>query len=166
MANRLEQVPLSYWCADKSTQVQFEPTSALPPQEFITACFVYAKYQNQIVICKGPRGWGLPGGHREAKESPEDCIRREALEEAAIELGDVMLVGQWVATKLIDSPHNKNYPKIGYQLLYLAQVTNLLVFEPKHETSERMLVTPDDLGRFHHNYGAVENILLYIHQNY
>ena len=166
MANRLEKFPTDHWGADNSTSVQFEPAAVLPPRNLITACFVFPIYQNQIVLCKDSRGWGLPGGHREAEETPEDCIRREALEEAEIRLGDITLIGQWVAIKIFDSPFNQKYPQIGYQLLYFAQVTSLLPFKSNHETTERTLVTKEGLRKLHHNYSAIEDIMHFISKNY
>ncbi len=40
----------------------------------------------------GDGTWGMPGGHLEYGESFEECARREALEEAGIELGHMQFV--------------------------------------------------------------------------
>ncbi len=166
MTNSLEQFSTTLWGKDKSTSARLETTSILPPIELVTACFVYPIYQNRIVLSKTPRGWGPPGGHREPNETPEDCVRREALEEAAICLGSLTLVGRWVATKIFDSPYNQKYPQIGYQLLYLASVTNILPFEANHETTDRIITTIDKLQKLHHDYEAVKDILFYAHSKY
>jgi hypothetical protein len=56
---------------------------------------------------------------------PEECARREAVEEAAAILGKLQLIGRWVTKKKFHSPHNQKYPDQGYQLLYLAPVLEL-----------------------------------------
>src|SRR2546427_8245494 len=41
----------------------------------------------------GAGTWSPPGGHLELGEDPIDCVRREAFEEAGIELGSFKFVG-------------------------------------------------------------------------
>jgi len=41
----------------------------------------------------GAGTWSPPGGHLEYGEDPVDCVRREALEEAGVELGACRFVG-------------------------------------------------------------------------
>ena len=64
-----------YWGADRSTEVIFEPTNELPPQDLVTACMVLALYdKDKIVLSKPERGWGILGGHREQGETAEECL--------------------------------------------------------------------------------------------
>ena len=46
----------------------------------------------RIVISRPKRGWELPGGHVEAGESPDECIRREADEECRIAIGKLTVI--------------------------------------------------------------------------
>ncbi|HHT9138689.1 MAG TPA: NUDIX domain-containing protein [Candidatus Wunengus sp. YC60] len=161
-----EQFQTVYWGEDRSTRVRFEESNILPPEELITSCFVFPVYQRQIIISKAPRGWGLPGGHRELNESAEDCARREALEEAAIQLGKLTLVGHWIVRKEFESEYNQSYPPIAYQLLFLAEVTAVLQFIPNHEITERASVTFDELKSLHHNYDSVKDIIKFMSNKY
>lgn len=54
----------------------------------------------------GAGGWCFPGGHLEYGESVEECARRELLEEAGIEAGD-MIVGPY--TNDIFEEEEKHY---------------------------------------------------------
>lgn len=141
---------LVYWGEDKSTRVQFEPTVTLPAGP-ISACMVFALYDGKLAMSYPKRGWGLPGGHMEQAETPEECIRREAVEEAAIELGELRLIGQWKAAKQFDSEFNRYYPDTAYQLLYVSEVVKVHDFVPQFEVSQRAFVALDDVMDFHHD---------------
>ncbi len=166
MTAHLENFPLTFWGEDKSTSARFEISDVLPPIDQITSCFVLPIYRGRIVMVKAPRGWGFPGGHREVSEQPEDCIRREALEEASIELGSLTLIGYWKAIKEFDSPFNQKYPPIAYQLFYLSEVSSLLPFVGIYETKERALITPEELKKIHQNYDSIEYIMKFVYDNY
>ncbi len=55
---------------------------------------VIVKKENQVLIGKrknipGNGEWGFPGGHLEFRESFEQCIRREVMEEAGIKIKNI-----------------------------------------------------------------------------
>jgi ADP-ribose pyrophosphatase YjhB (NUDIX family) len=148
-----------HWGDDRSTEVVFEPISTLPPKELISSCFVFALYEgNKVIMTKPKRGWGLPGGHREGDETAEECVQREAAEEASITLKDVQL-GRWVAKKKFDSPFNQHYPDLAYQLLFVANVDSLNDFSSEFETSERAIVPLSRIKDLHHNFDNFEAVL-------
>src|SRR5687768_2969605 len=139
-----------YWGKDNSTEVVFEANDQLPTKEQITSCFVFALHDDNVIMAKSVRGWGLPGGHREDEETAEECVRREANEEASITLTDLKLIGRWSAKKIFHSTHNEKYPDVGYQLLYIAKVKDLQQFQPQFETSERAIVPLTEIENYHH----------------
>lgn len=151
-----------YWTDDRSSEVNFNASKSLPPTELISACFVFPLYKGDVILSKPKRGWGLPGGHREVGESAEECVRREASEEASIELGELELVGYWEIKKKFHSSFNKKYPDLAYQLLYIADVTALKPFKQEFETSERKVVTISSIHSYHHNFKDFEQVLEYI----
>lgn len=151
-----------YWISDHSSEVNFQPISALPDKELVSSCFVFALHEDGVIMSRPERGWGLPGGHREGEETPEECVRREADEEASIELGDLRLIGRWEAKKKFHSPLNEKYPEIAYQLLYVADVTKVLPFKKEYETSERAIVPLPKVKEYHHNFDDFEEIFKYI----
>ena len=155
--------PEIYWGNDSSTRVRFTPLTEVPPGT-ITSCFVVAITPNgHIAISRPERGWGLPGGHVEAGESPEDCVRREANEECGITLGKLTVIGGWLAEKVKETEYNAKYPKRAYQLMYLAQVEVISDnYTPQHEILERKFIPIEDFPKYHHSFDSYESIYNYI----
>jgi 8-oxo-dGTP diphosphatase len=152
-----------YWGPDQSTEVIFEATDELPPIEQITACIVAALHDNDnLVLSRPERGWGLIGGHIEPGETPEECVCREADEEAAAVLGELQLIGRWATKKRFHSPHNEKYPERGYQLLYLAPVLELKEFTPQLEIFERAVVSFSEIHQYHHRFDDFADVMHYI----
>lgn len=155
--------PEIYWGNDSSTRVRFTPLTEVPPGT-VTSCFVVAITPNgHIAISRPERGWGLPGGHVEAGESPEDCVRREANEECGITLGKLTVIGGWLAEKVKETEYNAKYPKRAYQLMYLAQVEVISDnYTPQHEILERKFIPIEDFPKYHHSFDSYESIYNYI----
>lgn len=140
----------------------FEPVNLVPPKDQVSACMVVALHEGNIVLSRPKRGWGLVGGHREPGETAEDCIRREAIEEAAIELGELQLIGRWKTQKVFESKENFQYPPLAYQLLYVADVTKINDFMPLLEVEERTIVPLESLPDLHHNFADFEQVYEFI----
>ena len=156
--------PITYW--GKNTEVQFMPMDKIVPIDQITSCFVFAMHDNKLLMIRPERGWGLPGGHREPNETPEDCVRREALEEAVVELGELDLIGAWEAKKIIKTEKNAKYPDLAYQILYFAKVEKIMPFRSDFEVLERTFVDIKDVPQFHAGYPNFEAIFLYTLNKY
>lgn len=154
--------PILYWGEDRSTKVQFQPADVLPDDELVSACFVFAEMDGFVAMSKPKRGWGLPGGHREAGETAEACLQREAMEEAGVELDELRLIGYWATSKLFESEHNRQYPSKAYQLLYIGKVVKVHNFTPQHEVSERAFVPLHQVGEWHHDNETFRDIADFI----
>lgn len=155
------QFRTTYWGKDRSTEVTFKPSEELPPQDRVTACMVIAIHDGRLVMSKPARGWGIIGGHLEPGESVEMCVRREAMEEAAVELGELKLAGHWATRKLFESDENSQYPSEGYQLLFEADVTKVHAFTPQLEIKDRTFVALDRVHEYHHDFDLFEDIWAY-----
>jgi len=163
MANHSSGFKKIYWGENNSTEVQFHTAESLPKNtDNITSVMGAIFHEGKLLLTKPRRGWGLPGGHIEANESPEECLKRECIEEAGVEIDNLKLIGYWKTRKLINLDSNKQYPNEGYQLLYIAQAPKINDFIPMHEVTDRKFVYPDEVKKFHHNYENFEEILKYI----
>ncbi len=166
MKNRSYNFPVVYWGKDKSTKAQFVPSNTIPNYSEITSCMVCVFDGKKLLLTKPPRGWGLPGGHLEKGEEPEECAKREVYEEAAVKISNLRSVGLWKIEKVFDSDHNKKYPDLAYQILFIADPEKIDKFISSHESLERKFVNIEDVKKYHHNFINFAEILRYIKDRY
>ena len=86
-----------------------------------------------LVLEKSDGKWTLPGGWADVNESPSQGIRREVLEEAGCEVGELELVA------LIDRaahPYTRNYPHSVYKLFFYSFCAKRQPFPVNHETEK------------------------------
>ena len=151
----------TYW-ANKTTKVQFEPLSQVPNGVPVTSCMVFTENDGSVLLSHPGRGWGLPGGHVEEGETPEECARREVLEETGFLVNNLRVIGGWKAEKIEESEANKKYPAVSYQLLYLANVEREVTDKLQNETTDRKFVDFNEVYRYHHSYEKYQEIHDYV----
>lgn len=72
------------------------------------------------------RGWDLPGGHLEPGESPEEAVRREAMEEAGAVMEDLRVLGYEKISLGGPKPAGYPYPHpVSYQVFFYGRVKEL-----------------------------------------
>ena len=157
--------PIIYW-SNKATKVQFQIFNETPAVNQVTACMVCVVKDNSILLSKPQRGWGLPGGHLEHNESPQDCAIREVREETNVEILDLELIGGWKAEKIKEIELNKRYPEVSYQLLFFAKPSKINEFIPTEEILERKFVNLDQIQKYHHDFDKFSEILKYVVNQY
>ncbi|MEZ4620575.1 MAG: NUDIX domain-containing protein [Caldilineaceae bacterium] len=111
----------------------------LPARYLITSALALAFHEGNFLMTKlHQRGWDIPGGHIEPGERPEETMRREVMEEAAVELGNVRLFGYQRIRLLGEVPVDYRYPHPdSYQVFYVGTVDKILPFTATAEAGGR-----------------------------
>ena len=78
---------------NEDTRWEFYLSDTLPDPTLCSAAFGIPKFGNGFVLTKTQRGWELPGGHREEKETVIKSMERELLEEAGFVVDRYLLYG-------------------------------------------------------------------------
>jgi len=117
----------------------FAPSDKLPRIPISTP-FTFPIIDNKVVLAKDKMGWWNPlGGHINSGENWKYTIKREAYEEAGIEVGNIKLFGCIIVTKLVDHPDNK-YPPISQIPMTVSRVLSIEKRWYPRETFERKIV--------------------------
>ncbi len=122
----------------------------------VTGAHGFCFLRNRVVVCNiGGRGLSIPGGHVEPGELLEACFVREAMEEAAVEFGDVALLGHVITDHTVNPAYAGKYPHRAAQAIFVASVKRLGEFRPARDSTERRLVPVAALPSLHHEWNVV-----------
>ena len=109
-----------------------------------------------VLVCDiSGRGLTIPGGHVDSGESAVECLIREALEEACVELSNLRLLGFIEADHRNNADYDSKYPVRSVQAIYRADVSSAIDFSPAHESTERKFVPVEELPSLHHEWNKV-----------
>lgn len=136
---------------DEISSWEFFLSDELPPIALCVAasCVGIMEPSGDVVLSRTHRGWSTLGGHIEDNETPEQTMRREALEEGGFRVERQQLLGFRKVTnskQLFSKQTGKPYPPVSYIPWYIAVSTLPLVptsgdegeiFEAKEFTLEQ-----------------------------
>ena len=114
------------------------PDAPYDPAAVTSAAVVPFLTDVRIVAAVLDRGIDLPGGHVEAEDtSIEETVRREALEEAGIEVGPLVLAS------VIESDYF-GPSRLTFMLSYVAMVVGFGPVSTEHESFGRRIVSIEE----------------------
>jgi len=118
-----------------ASEVMLFRSAVLPERNYTSAAVVVQCGDRLAAVRVSGRGWDLPGGHRERLEKPEDTIRREAQEEAGLDLSesDVEPLGFLQIYTGPTSPNYRYRHNPNNILFYKARVAEARPLEPMAE---------------------------------
>ncbi|MCA9951960.1 MAG: NUDIX domain-containing protein [Anaerolineales bacterium] len=131
----------------KPNEYQLVFTEKMPLVGLVTAVFGLIFSGGRFLMTKlRSRGWDIPGGHVEPRETPEETVRREIYEETAVRVTNLRPFAHKKFTIHAPQPPNYKYPyPLCYQLFLLGEVLALDPFIKTEEAAARKLLTPTEV---------------------
>lgn len=131
------------------------PTNDVEKYKPVTQVYgVCLDTQNKILLIKDKR-WQIPGGTPEAGELPAEVLKRELIEEAQVEVNELIPLG----VQEVKYPNNpdKKQGDLFYQYRYIAFIKKINPTQPDPATGkeyERKFVSFDEIDDYV-KWGAV-----------
>ncbi|MFD2116709.1 NUDIX hydrolase [Paenibacillus yanchengensis] len=145
-----------------TVQLSWQSSSQLPTASLITSVHSYCFWDNKLLLVDLlDRGWDIPGGHIEQGETTEQCCKREVFEEGYVQ-GDVTLLGYVTVDHHLNDRWTESspYPKIGYQVFYKMDITEILPFAAQFEAAQRIFIQPEQLADYYKHITPVHEAIL------
>jgi 8-oxo-dGTP diphosphatase len=139
---------------EAKVKLTWKSNSQLPFKDLITSVHGFCFHENKLLLVNlNHRGWDFPGGHIESKETPEECFKREVMEEGYVS-GECRLLGYIIVDHSYNPKWDENspYPKIGYQVFYRMDIKQLHNFDAEYEAAERTFINPIEVSDYYHDW--------------
>jgi 8-oxo-dGTP diphosphatase len=126
-------------------RVNLRLSEELPPEDHVSAAHCIAFDGDRVVLAKHvDREWTIPGGRLEPGETPQQCLVREAAEEAGLTIADARVVAHNRLELLDEAPADWPYPFPAYQVFYVARCVELGAITALDECTEARRFTVED----------------------
>ena len=121
---------------NKFTHRFLDPSEGLPAQENISAVFLVAFKDGNILAAQNERGWDIPGGHLEGSEDCLTALKREVSEEAGAEVSEAMPYAVLTSST-----------SLKVMVFFASNTINLAEFVPSEDALSRDLLDQEELLR-------------------
>lgn len=120
-------------------------TDELPPVGQVATAHCLAFEGDRIVLARHvTRQWTIPGGHVDPGETVEQALRREAMEEAGIEVGALTLLAVERCDRIAGPALSDRYTNPSFQTFFVAPLVSLGVPTALDECTESRLFSPTE----------------------
>lgn len=128
-------------CQDRNGMDQ-----CLPCTQVYGVCF---NNNDEILVIdeKGNGTWKIIGGTPETGETPEQTLNRELMEEAGVELSELLPIG---VQKVEEFFPDKDHPKVYYQWRFAGRIAKLHPQTPDPDTGniyQQKFVSPEEINQ-------------------
>jgi 8-oxo-dGTP diphosphatase len=147
---------------DARVKLSWQESDQLPPRDLISSVHGFCFLDNKVLLVNlNHRGWDMTGGHIEAGETAEECFKRETMEEAYV-AGKCRLLGSIIVDHNENSKWNDKspYPKVGFQVFYRMDITEIYDFEARYESSDRIFVDLYQVSEYYHDWHELNDHIL------
>lgn len=128
----------------------FFPAPFRPPLRAF-AVLVFPWQQDKVLLCEiADRGWCVPSGRVEPRESSMEAGRRETIEESGAILGDMHYVGCYQI---------RERREVRWAELFAAEVEALGEIQARNESKGRRFVTAAELPEIYHVWNPLTQLV-------
>lgn len=113
-----KEFPDDFW-EDTQSKLTFIQATTVPKHILSTAVKCIILRHGKILLTKVPRGWDIPTGHIENRETALQAVIREVFEETGVTVLTCHLLGYLHLEKFKKNEKNKKYPKISAIPIYI-----------------------------------------------
>ncbi|MBU2863812.1 NUDIX domain-containing protein [Reinekea forsetii] len=139
---------------DKKYKLAWVLPDDLPAEAFITTAHGYCFKGCDLLVVEKHRGFELPGGHLNPGEDYKAAFKREAFEEACVQIGEVVLHGFIRVEPLIENSLS-DYPSVSFMAFCSTIVKEEEVYSPQFECISRKYIPLLDIRQVHHSWNDI-----------
>ena len=115
------------------------------------AVLVFPWLSDKVLICQiADRGWCVPSGRVEPRESSIEAARRETAEESGAVLGDLHYFGCYQI---------RERQEVRWAELYAAEVSEMGEIQARNESKDRRFVTLGELPPIYHVWNPLTKLV-------
>jgi 8-oxo-dGTP pyrophosphatase MutT (NUDIX family) len=136
----------SFGDAPTRFNIRLTLTARWPPVEQVSTahCLAFDDEGRIVLAHHVARQWTIPGGHLDPGETVEEALRREAREEAGIEISSPTLIAVERIERIAGPAVSERYTNPAHQTFFAARLVSIDAPTALEECTESRLFAPDE----------------------